>query len=76
MTEPLIFELGAPGRSSSFMPECDVPVAPVEEMIPGGLLRLPRCPRWVSPRRPDTSPGCPLIITGWIPAFTPWAPAP
>jgi len=39
MTEPLIFELGAPGRSSSFMPECDVPVAAVEEMIPEGLLR-------------------------------------
>ncbi|MCL6611246.1 MAG: aminomethyl-transferring glycine dehydrogenase subunit GcvPB [Peptococcaceae bacterium] len=46
MTEPLIFELGAPGRTSSFMPECDVPVRETEELIPGNLLRKkpPRLP--------------------------------
>ncbi|MHB8918169.1 MAG: aminotransferase class V-fold PLP-dependent enzyme, partial [Desulfocucumaceae bacterium] len=39
MTEPLIFEMGAPGRTSSPMPECDVPVRPPEDLIPGVLMR-------------------------------------
>jgi len=39
MTETLIFEQGAPGRGSCPMPECDVPVQPLEEMIPSGMLR-------------------------------------
>ncbi|MFZ5633128.1 MAG: aminomethyl-transferring glycine dehydrogenase subunit GcvPB [Bacillota bacterium] len=39
MAEPLIFELGAPGRTSSVMPDFDVPVRPLEEMVPEGLLR-------------------------------------
>lgn len=39
MTEPLIFEMGASGRTSSPMPECDVPVRRPEDLIPGGLMR-------------------------------------
>ncbi len=39
MTEPLIFELGAPGRTVSVMPDCDVPERSLEEIIPGDLLR-------------------------------------
>ncbi|MFZ5648483.1 MAG: aminomethyl-transferring glycine dehydrogenase subunit GcvPB [Bacillota bacterium] len=39
MTEPLIFEIGAPGRNSPFMPECDVPEQPLKELVPENLLR-------------------------------------
>jgi len=39
MTEPLIFDLGAPGRGSCSMPEVDVPALPLEELIPERLLR-------------------------------------
>jgi glycine dehydrogenase subunit 2 len=34
----LIFELSKPGRRSSQMPPCDVPAAPVEELIPADAL--------------------------------------
>lgn len=39
MSEPLIFELSVPGRSSHHLPECDVPVRPAEELIPRAFLR-------------------------------------
>ncbi len=39
MTETLIFELGASGRTSSPLPDCDVPARPLKEIIPAGLLR-------------------------------------
>src|SRR5579859_775283 len=37
--ESLIFEKGAPGRRAAGMPTLDVPLEPLEDMIPAGLLR-------------------------------------
>ncbi|GCE26802.1 putative glycine dehydrogenase subunit 2 [Dictyobacter alpinus] len=37
--ESLIFEKGAPGRRAATMPAMDVPVEPLEDLIPGSLLR-------------------------------------
>ena len=37
--EKLIFEKGAPGRRAATLPAMDVPVEPLESMIPPGLLR-------------------------------------
>jgi len=39
VTEPLIFELGAPGRKGYTLPAPDVPAEPLEEMIPARYLR-------------------------------------
>lgn len=40
MNEPLVFELSVPGRSSNHLPDCDVPVKPVQELIPRAYLRI------------------------------------
>ena len=39
MTEPLIFEMGAPGRQGYSIPSGDVPEQPVESLLPTELLR-------------------------------------
>ena len=39
MTEPLIFEMGAPGRQGYSLPSCDVPETPIEELVPNSMLR-------------------------------------
>lgn len=39
VVEPLSFEKSAPGRKGFPWPACDVPVLPVENQIPAGLLR-------------------------------------
>ncbi len=42
--ETLIFEKGAPGRRAASMPAMDVPTGPLEEMIPGSMLRAEPAP--------------------------------
>jgi glycine dehydrogenase subunit 2 len=42
--EPLIFEKGAPGRRAASLPRMDVPVEPLEELIPAHLLRAQAAP--------------------------------
>lgn len=42
MTEPLIFEIGSPGRSGYSFPECDVPERNVDELLPPESLRKAR----------------------------------
>lgn len=39
MLEKLIFERSAPGRTAYSLPECDVPVKPISELIPRHHLR-------------------------------------
>jgi glycine dehydrogenase subunit 2 len=39
MSEPLIFDLSSPGRKGYSLPPLDVPEEPIEELIPGQLLR-------------------------------------
>ncbi len=39
MLEKLIFEKSSPGRTAYSLPECDVPVKPIEKLIPKRLLR-------------------------------------
>ncbi len=39
MLEKLIFEKSSPERTAYSLPECDVPVRPIEEFIPGRFLR-------------------------------------
>ena len=39
MPEPLIFELSSPGRKGYSLPEPDVPVKPIEELLPAEALR-------------------------------------
>ena len=39
MSEKLIFEKGAPGRRTSIMSALDVPVEPLENIVPAGMLR-------------------------------------
>ena len=39
MTEPLIFELSSPGRKGYSLPEPDVPVKPIEALLPAEALR-------------------------------------
>src|SRR5216683_1353719 len=43
-SEKLIFEKGAPGRRTSVMTAMDVPVEPLEDMIPAELLRATDAP--------------------------------
>ena len=37
--EPLIFELGGPGRSAMELPVCDVPLSDIGGILPGGAMR-------------------------------------
>ena len=37
--EPLIFEKSVPGRRAGTLPTCDVPVKPIEDLLPRGELR-------------------------------------
>ena len=37
--EPTLFELSRPGRTGTQMPDCDVPEAPVSDLLPGVTLR-------------------------------------
>ncbi len=39
MLEKLIFEKSSPGRTAYSLPECDVPVKPIEELLPKRFLR-------------------------------------
>lgn len=39
MTEPFLFEIGAPGRRGVSVPACDVPERPLEELLPPSALR-------------------------------------
>lgn len=39
MSEPLVFEKSVPGRRAVTLPRCDVPVRPVEVLLPGAPLR-------------------------------------
>ncbi len=39
MQEPLIFEKSVPGRTALSLPDCDVPVAQLDQLIPPELLR-------------------------------------
>jgi glycine dehydrogenase subunit 2 len=43
-TEPLIFEIGAPGRRGATLPALDVPEAPLDELIPAALQRKTPAP--------------------------------
>jgi glycine dehydrogenase subunit 2 len=38
-TEPLIFEIGAPGRRGTTLPALDVPEQPIDDLIPAALQR-------------------------------------
>ncbi|HWR39651.1 MAG TPA: aminomethyl-transferring glycine dehydrogenase subunit GcvPB [Patescibacteria group bacterium] len=38
-SQPLIFEIGSPGRRGVDLPACDVPVTAVSDLIPDALLR-------------------------------------
>jgi glycine dehydrogenase subunit 2 len=42
--EPLIFELGAPGRRAATMTAMDVPAEPLESMVPTAMLRQEAAP--------------------------------
>jgi glycine dehydrogenase subunit 2 len=42
--EPLIFEMGAPGRRAATMTTMDVPTESLESMIPGGMIRKEDAP--------------------------------
>ena len=37
--EPLLFEISRPGRLAVELPDCDVPVKPIDELLPGASLR-------------------------------------
>ena len=39
MTEPLIFEIGSPGRSGYPLPDCDVPERDITDLLPAWSLR-------------------------------------
>jgi glycine dehydrogenase subunit 2 len=39
MEEPLVFELGAPGRQAFSLPELDVPEQPISQLVDSNLLR-------------------------------------
>lgn len=39
MTEPLVFELSAPGHGAASLPEHDIPMRPASELLPRELLR-------------------------------------
>ncbi|MBN1780300.1 aminomethyl-transferring glycine dehydrogenase subunit GcvPB [bacterium] len=39
MSEPLLFEMGSPGRRGFSLPVCDVPDKPLEKMVPPATLR-------------------------------------
>jgi hypothetical protein len=39
MLEKLIFEKSSPGRTAYSLPECDVPIKPIEELIPKRSMR-------------------------------------
>ncbi len=39
MLEQTVFELSSPGRSGHALPGCDVPVKPVDSLLPGAALR-------------------------------------
>ena len=43
-TEKLIFEKGAPGRRAATLPTLDVPVRPLDELVPSDLLRTEPAP--------------------------------
>jgi glycine dehydrogenase subunit 2 len=43
-TEPLIFEIGAPGRRGATLPALDVPEQPLDELIPVALQRQTPAP--------------------------------
>jgi len=43
-TEPLIFEIGAPGRRGATLPALDVPAEPIDELIPAALQRKEPAP--------------------------------
>ncbi len=43
-TEPLIFEIGAPGRRGVTLPALDVPEQPIDEVIPAALQRKEPAP--------------------------------
>ncbi len=42
--EPLIFEMGGPGRSIPILPELDVPERPLDQLIPASYLRAEPAP--------------------------------
>ncbi|HVB97679.1 MAG TPA: aminomethyl-transferring glycine dehydrogenase subunit GcvPB [Chloroflexota bacterium] len=39
MLEPLIFDYSSPGRTAASLPESDVPIEPIESMLPPSLIR-------------------------------------
>ncbi|HLH71895.1 MAG TPA: aminomethyl-transferring glycine dehydrogenase subunit GcvPB, partial [Chloroflexota bacterium] len=39
MVEPLIFDYSSPGRTTASLPEPDVPVEPIEQLLPASLIR-------------------------------------
>lgn len=39
MVEPLIFEHSSPGRSAASLPRPEVPVQPIDQLLPPGLIR-------------------------------------
>ncbi|HLW03768.1 MAG TPA: aminomethyl-transferring glycine dehydrogenase subunit GcvPB [Ktedonobacterales bacterium] len=43
-TEPLIFEIGAPGRRGATLPALDVPEQPLDDLIPANLQRSAPAP--------------------------------
>src|SRR5581483_5908939 len=43
-TEPLIFEIGAPGRRGATLPALDVPEQPLDDLIPTALQRKAPAP--------------------------------
>ncbi|HEY7356016.1 MAG TPA: aminomethyl-transferring glycine dehydrogenase subunit GcvPB, partial [Ktedonobacterales bacterium] len=43
-TEPLIFEIGAPGRRGATLPALDVPEEPMDDLIPAALQRRAPAP--------------------------------
>jgi glycine dehydrogenase subunit 2 len=43
-TEPLIFEIGAPGRRGATLPALDVPEQPIDDLIPAALQRQTPAP--------------------------------
>ncbi len=43
-TEPLIFEMGAPGRRAATLLEMDVPTRPLEDLVPAAALRQEDAP--------------------------------
>ena len=39
--EPLLFEMGSPGRTAYSLPKCDVPKVELEALLPAGEIREP-----------------------------------